>query len=219
MKRIVVTLMSAGIATGALAAAASSPAVAPSPSGPAVSQRALASAACEKAVQTTLRETRGASATPSFNTPSAVVPGPADAAELTLRGAGQVRTASGSRPFSFSCSFDIATSAASGVVVRDSGPAASTAAAARPVEPDLSHLSPAACESAAAAQLKRRWPGVSQISFSTDTRQLSQDADGVASLRGQGRATPTVRDPDVHFSYDCAVDVRNGRVMKVAIGN
>lgn len=129
-----------------------------------------------------------------------------------------MRTGTGSRPFSFSCSFDITAGAVSGVVVRDSA-ATAAASPARAVEPDLSHLSPAACESAAAAQLKRRWPGVSQITFSPDTRQLSQDADGVASLRGQGSAIPAVRDPSAHFSYDCAIDARNGRVMKVAIGN
>jgi hypothetical protein len=28
-----------------------------------------------------------------------------------------------------------------------------------------------------------------------------------------------VRDPEVHFSYDCAIDARTGRVMKLAIGN
>ena len=156
---------------------------------------------------------------PTFNAAPNIVPGPTDAAEIMLRGAGQVRTAAGSRAFSFSCSFDIATAAVSGVVVRDSAAPTSTSPAARVVEPDLSHVSPTACESAAAAALKQRWPGVTQISFSADTRQLSQDADGVASLRGQGSATPTVRDPGVHFSYDCAIDARNGRVMKVALGN
>ena len=171
-------------------------------------------------MQSTLRDTRGASAEPSFSVAPSVVPGPADATEITLRGAGQVRTGAGTRPFSFSCSYDTASASVSGVVVRDAVSAPPrTTAASRAVEPDLSHLSPAACESAAAAALKRRWPGVTQINFNADTRQLSQDADGIASLRGQGLATPTVRDPDVHFSYDCAVDARNGRVMKVAIGN
>jgi hypothetical protein len=147
-----------------------------------------------------------------------VVPAPADAAEITLRGAGQVRSGASARPFSYSCSYDIATAVVSGVVVRDAV-AAPTPTAARAVEPDLSHVSPAACESAAAAALKRRWPGVTQINFNPDTRKLSQDTDGIASLRGQGGAVPTVRDPEVHFSYDCAIDARTGRVMKLAIGN
>lgn len=213
MSRTFFALAIAMASQGAVAAAASAPAAAP-----AVSQRSLAAAACERAVQSTLRDTRGDSAAPTFSTAPSVIPGAADAAEITLRGAGQVRSGAGARPFSYSCNFDIASAAVTGVVVRDSG---STAAAPVPraVEPDLSHLSPTACESAAAAALKRRWPGVTQINFNPDTRQLSQDTSGLASLRGQGSATPTVRDPDVHFSYDCAIDARNGRVMKVAIGN
>ncbi len=146
------------------------------------------------------------------------MPGATDAAEVTLRGAGQVRTGAGARPFSFSCTYDIAAGTVSGVVVRDVV-AAVPGPVARAVEPDLSYLSPTACESAAAAALKRRWPGVAQVNFNANTRQLSEDAGGVANLRGQGIATPTVRDPGVHFSYDCAIDARNGRVMKVVLGN
>ena len=217
MIRTAAALSIAIAAHTALAAAAAAPASAPAAT-PGVSQRGIAAAACERAVQSTLRETRGASAAPTFSAAPSVVPGAVDAAEITLRGAGQVRTGTGARPFSYSCNYDIATAAVSGVVVRDSA-AAATATPARAVEPDLSHVSPTACESAAAAALKRRWPGVTQINFNPDTRQLSQDADGVASLRGQGSATPTVRDPEVHFSYDCAIDARNGRVMRVAIGN
>lgn len=212
MIRPLFALLVTATAQGALAAAASAPAAAPG-----ASKTAIAAAACERAVLSTLRETRGASATATFSAAPSVVPGAADAAEITLRGAGQVRSAAGNRPFSFSCNYDVATAAVSGVVLRDAAPAA--APVARAVEPDLSHLSPTACESAAAAALKRRWPAVTQITFNPDTRQLSQDAAGLASLRGQGSATPTVRDPDVHFSYDCAIDARNGRVTKVAIGN
>jgi len=213
MIRPLFALLISATAQGALAAAASAPAATPG-----ASKTAIAAAACERAVQSTLRETRGASAAATFSAAPSVVPGAADAAEITLRGAGQVRSAAGSRPFSFSCNYDVATAAVSGVVLRDSA-APAAAPVARAVEPDLSHLSPTACESAAAAALKRRWPAVTQITFNPDTRQLSQDADGLASLRGQGSATPTVRDPDMHFSYDCAIDARNGRVTKVAIGN
>ena len=220
MNRHLAALVIAGAAQGAVAATAAAGGAASAPSATTgISQRGQAVAACERAVQSTLRDTRGASAEPSFSVAPSVVPGPADAPEITLRGAGQVRTGAGTRPFSFSCSYDTATASVSGVVVRDAVASARPAPAARAVEPDLSHLSPTACESAAAAALKRRWPGVTQINFNADTRQLSQDADGTASLRGQGLATPTVRDPDVHFSYDCAIDARNGRVIKVAIGN
>jgi len=211
--RPVVALLIATATQGAVAAAAS--AAAETAAG---SPRDAATAACERAVQATLRDTRGTSAAPTFKSPPSVVPAPADAAEMTLRGAGQVRSGAASRNFSYSCNYDLGTASVSGVVVRDSVDAPAPRAT-RAVEPDLSHVSPTACESAAAAELKRRWPGVTQINFNPATRKLSQDTDGIASLRGQGRAAPTVRGPDVHFSYDCAIDARNGRIMKMAIGS
>ena len=177
---------------------------------------AAVAAACERATQATLRDTRGATAAAGFNAAPTAVPGAADAAEITLRGSGQVRTASGARPFSYSCTYDTRANAVVGVVVRDVGTPGRTTTA-RPVEPDLSQISPASCESAAAGALKRRWPGVARISFDADTRQLSQEAGGNASLRGQGNATPSVRDPATHFSYDCTVDPRNGRIVAVRI--
>lgn len=212
MKRLLIALVFCPLPPVALAAPAVATPVAVSP------VRAAASAACERAAQDTLRETRGATAAASFNAPAALVPGAADASDITLRGAGQVRTPSGSRSFAYSCTYDTRAGAVAGVVVRDASTNEPTATL-RPVEPDLSQISPAACESAAAGALKRRWPGVAHISFNADTRQLSQDAGGVANLHGQGIATPTVRDAGVHFSYDCAIDARNGRVMKVVIGN
>jgi hypothetical protein len=180
--------------------------------------RATAVAACERAALGTLRETRGAGTMANFSSAPALVPGAADASELTLRGNGQVRTASGSRSFSYSCTYDPRNDAVAGVVVRDLAPP-ERPATARAVEPDLSQISPTACESAAAGALKRRWPGVARISFNADTRQLSQEAGGNASLRGQGNAEPSAREPATHFSYDCTVDPRNGRVVAVRIAS
>ena len=211
------SFLSLTLAAFAAAVAAADPA-----SGPATAaappNRGAITTACERATQQTLRDTRGAAAVASFTAPPSVLPGPADASELTLRGAGQVRTASGTQSFSYSCTYDTSAGSVAGVVVRDAGSPAQ-AAAARGVEPDLSHVSPAACESAAAGALKRRWPNVTTISFSAVTRQLSQDAGGNASLRGQGMALPSVNDRTTHFSYDCAIDPRNGRVTKVLIGD
>lgn len=211
------SLLPLTLAAWAAAAAAADPASAPAAAA-APANRGAITAACERATQQTLRDTRGATAVATFAAPSSVLPGPADAVELTLRGAGQVRTASGTQAFSYSCTYDTGAGAVAGVVVRDAGSPAQ-AAAARGVEPDLSHVSPLACESAAASALKRRWPNVSTISFSAVTRQLSQDAGGNANLRGQGMALPSAHDPATHFSYDCAIDPRNGRVMKVQIGD
>ena len=123
------------------------------------------------------------------------------------------------RPFSYSCTFDSGTKAVTGLVLRDAAKAGPAPAAARSVEPDLTQISPTACESAAAGSLKRRWPGVANIQFNTGTRQLSQQEGGNATLRGQGRATPSLREPTTHFAYDCTVDPRNGRIVAVRIAD
>jgi hypothetical protein len=216
MKRLsrLAPLAALGCCASAFAATAAAPG-APAASGPIgnAAQRAAA-AACESAATETLRSGRGgAGASVGFNAPPAVVPGPADAVELTLRGAGRVQPAGNApaRPFSYSCSYDTQGDKVTGIVVRDAGPPQASAAP-KPVDPDLSFVSPAACESAAADALKRRWPYVSRIAFNTDTRQLSQDASGEAHLQGQGTALPNVGAPATHFAYDCVIDARNGRV-------
>lgn len=181
----------------------------------------VAVAACERAALDTLRDTRGTAAPSSFTSAPTLAPGAADSAELTLRGSGQTRTASGVRPFSYSCTFDTATKAVTGLVLRDAasvGPGP-VPAAARSIEPDLSQIFPTACESAAASSLKRRWPGVANIQFNADTRRLSQQEGGNASLRGQGTAAPSLREPITHFAYDCTVDPRNGRIVGVRIAD
>ena len=200
------------------ASAEAAPAAAQMPASQSASRTAAISA-CERAAQETLRDTRGPGASASFTSAPTLVPGAVDSAELTLRGSGLARTAGGSRPFSYSCTFDTRTNAVAGLVLRDAANTGQAPAAARTVEPDLSQISPAACVSAAAGSLKRRWPGVASILFSADTRQLSQQEGGNASLRGQGTAVPSVREPTTHFAYDCTVDPRNGRIVAVRIVN
>ena len=181
-----------------------------------------ATAACERAARETLRSSRGAMADATFSGPPTPAPGLSDGDDVTLSGAGRYR-ASGSggtaRPFSYSCSVNRKTAVVTGVVLRESGDAAPTPAAARTIEPDLSNVSPEACESSAAAALKQRWPSVSRIAFSAGALQLQQDADGQATLRGKGIAQPTPRDPDTHFSYRCMLDARSGRVLATRIGD
>jgi hypothetical protein len=202
------------------AAVAGSVAAAPAPAQPASAPPAHreAAAACERAAQETLRDTRGATAAASFSAPPTALPGAADAGEITLRGAGRLRTASGLRPFSYSCAYDTRSATVTGVLLRDAGAPEGTPAP-RSVEPDLSHVSPVACESAAASALKQRWPSVTHVSFNADTRQLSQDSSGTAQLRGQGSAQPSVREPATYFSYECRIDARNGRVLGLRIAD
>jgi hypothetical protein len=213
----VLLLGSSSWAQTAPPAASSAPAsaAATKPAAASLDQRAAA-VACERAAQETLQTGRRAARSVSFTAAPSVAPGPSDASELVVRGAGRMVPASGTaaRPFSYSCNYDVEQRKVAGVVVRDRG-GPEPVAVPKTVEPDLSRLSPGACESAAAAALQRRWPGVSQIAFNGDTRQLTQNADGRAQLRSQGTALPQVGGPSVHFSYDCAVDAGSGRVLGV----
>lgn len=165
--------------------------------------------------------TRTGAADVSFTAAPTPVPGPADSAEVVLRGAGRVKTAAGTRPFSYNCNYDTRSAEVTGVVVREASPAGDSAAApaVRSVEPDLSNVSPLACESAAAAALKQRWPTVTRIAFNPDTRSMDQDSLGNAALRGQGTAQPAPASPSTHFTYHCSVDPKSGRVLGTRIAN
>lgn len=170
--------------------------------------------ACEQAVRQALPV--GERHDVSFNAPPAVQPAMSDGSRTVLRGAGRVRSASGSRGFTYSCNVDPRSDEAVGVMLRRSPAAAETVARAQ-VDPDLSQLSPLACESRAAEALKQRWPRVSQISFDANTRQLRQDVAGRAELRGQGRALPTPISPTTFFEFDCAIDAKDGRVLSARV--
>jgi hypothetical protein len=219
-----------------LAAATAFAQTAPAPAGsaPASAQAAASAAsrpanglpsaaavqACELAVRATLRNARGAAAEVSFNAPPAALPGNADGGDLLLRGAGRARSGGNARTFTYSCTYDSRANSVAGVVLRDAAPADERAAAApvRSVEPDLSQLSPAACESAAATALKRRWPNVGRIAFNADTRSLIQDSAGTAKLEGQGTAQPQPSsDLSAHFRYQCALDAASGRVLALRL--
>jgi hypothetical protein len=177
-------------------------------------------AACEKAAQGALRDTRGALEDVSFTAPPSVQASTSDKDEFNFKGAGRYRVkGGGTRGFNYSCSYNTSTAAVAGVVLRDEaasdGTPALWATPARPLEPDLSHVSPEACESGAAAALQRRHPRVERINFNSELRQLQQSTAGRASLQGQGDAVRAPGAPSTHFSYLCEFDPRNGRVIAV----
>jgi hypothetical protein len=215
------------VGASAFAQSASAPASAPAASPPAArASNGLPSAnavqACELAVRSTLRNARGAAAEVSFNAPPAAAPGAADGGEMLLRGAGRAKSGGNARTFTYSCNYDTKSDSVAGVVLRDAAPsgdrAAAVAAPVRTVEPDLSQISPAACESAAASALKRRWPNVGRIAFNADTRSLIQDSAGTAKLEGQGTAQPQIgSDVSSHFRYQCALDAASGRVLALRL--
>lgn len=170
-------------------------------------------ARCERAVrQALMPQARPAAELRLSPAPSRL---PTDGGPLLLQGEGQWRDAGTLRKFRFSCNIDPSDSEAVGVVIRQASPPPAAQGEAKPIaEPDLSHLSPSACESGAALALQQRWPRVSQISFDAETRSLTQQSTSRAELHGQGRARPSPESPVlVHFGFDCTIDPRDGRVV------
>jgi len=173
-------------------------------------------AACERAARQSLAPQAAHPPEVTFTTSAPAEPAMPGDSQLMLRGAGRWRAGEGLRSFNYNCTVDLRSGEAVGLVMRDLTPPAPAPARAL-VEPDLSHLSPAACESSAAAALKQRWPRVSQISFDSGTRSLVQDSASRAELHGQGRALPTPDAPSTHFGFDCELDPRDGRVIATRI--
>jgi hypothetical protein len=174
-------------------------------------------AACEQAARQSLGPPAH-SAEITFSPPPTVQEGLSNDNQVVLRGAGRWRGASGLRSFTYSCNVDLRTAKAVGLVIRDAVPVAAAAAPARmPAEPDLTALSPAACESSAVQALKRRWPQVAQIRFDSATRSFQQKTPSRAELHGHGRALPVPEAQSTHFGFECEIDTRDGRVVGMRI--
>lgn len=172
-----------------------------------------ATSACERKVRQSL-SAQVANPEVTFNAAPAVQPSLSGDGQVVLQGEGRWRAADGARRFNYSCNVDVRTAEVFGLVMRDSRPAAAPPPPApRPAEPDLSHLSLAACESSVVQALKQRWPLVSQISFDSDTRSYGQETSIRAELHGRGRALPAQGAPSTLFGFDCAIDPRDGQVL------
>lgn len=140
--------------------------------------------------------------------------------DAAVRGEGRWTGSRGTSVFRYSCAYNAKEGEASGVVLHETRPAAGRAGATAATdpnwEPDLTKVTPEACESAAAAHLKERNPRVSRIAFDADTRRLMPGDSGRIALEGQGalqKATGMNAQP---FGYRCEFDGRNGRVVAVS---
>jgi hypothetical protein len=218
MKSMSPRLIARLIATSITAAAATTAAAqTPSDAAPA-GDSARALERCEAAVVDTLRKLRGKQAQEVQFTPAQRAVNPGDEGEISVKGAGRYRSGLGSSAgagasFSFSCSFSAKTGLASGVVLREAG--ANAARAPADWQPDLSRVSPDACESAAAQLLKEKHPRVAQIAMEPDTRRLQPGPDDHILLLGQGALRPAAGMNAVPFSYSCEIDGRTGRLVAV----
>jgi hypothetical protein len=170
--------------------------------------------ACERAARELVASKGAPAAEVNFLAAPTVLPGSGGDKQLVLRGGGSYRSAQGVRTFSYNCNVDSATSESVGMVMRDTTPAGSKGKTAQITrEPDLTHWSPAVCESAVAAALKKRSLRVSDISFGSATRAVKQTGASTAELRGRGRALLAPGTPYTHFGFQCEFDTRDGRLL------
>jgi hypothetical protein len=170
--------------------------------------------ACENAVAETVRRMRGKDAheVQFIGAKRALTPTPGD--ETGVKGEGRYRSAAGSSvPFTYSCAYNAKTGATSGALFRETGTA--RASTERAWQPDLTHVSPAACETATAAALKDKYPRVGRIVFGSDSRQLRPAPNAHTSLEGKGAVERAPGMSAVPFEYACEIETRSGKVVGV----
>ena len=209
------SLRYAGIATmmmcAAGAIAATPPADAPKPA-----DAAKAGDRCEEAVADTVRRMRGRDAqeVQFIGGKRVLTPGTEDE-ETGVKGEGRYRTPGGnSVSFTYSCAFSSKTGTTNGVVFRETGGARAAQDGAA-WEPDLSNVSPQDCETAAASQLKEKYPRVGRIAFVSDSRQLRPAPNAHTSLEGQGALQRAPGMNSTPFRYRCEIETRSGKVVGV----
>jgi hypothetical protein len=168
---------------------------------------------CEAAVAETLQRMRGAAAHEMQFVAARRSLLPAQDDETNVRGEGRYRARSGpAHAFSYSCAYNLKAGTTSGVMFREAvgnGPAEAA------WQPDLTFVSPEACEAASAAELKQKFPRVVRIAFGSDSRQLNPAADSHTSLEGLGAVQRAPGMTSVPFNYRCEFDPRNGRIVSV----
>jgi hypothetical protein len=169
--------------------------------------------ACDKAVADTVRRMRGhdAQEVQFIGAKRAISPTPGD--ETGVKGEGRYRGPAGAVSFTYSCAFNAETGGTSGVVFKELGDARPSAEASW--QPDMSSISPEACETAAAASLKDKYPRVGRIAFDGETRQLRPAPNAHTSLEGQGALERAPGMNSVPFSYRCEFAPHDGKVVSV----
>lgn len=175
---------------------------------------ARATQRCEQEVAETVRRLRGRDARDVQFVSARRVLTPQGENETSMRGEGRYRTAGGaSVTFTYGCAYNAASDETSGVVLQETG--RPSAQANKPFEPDLTNVSPQACESAAAAELKKRHPRVARINFGSDSRQLRPAEFGRVEMSGAGSVERAPGMNLIPFTYRCELEPRSGRVVAI----
>lgn len=169
---------------------------------------------CEAEVSETIRRMRGRDAKEVQFLAAKRVLLPSGDDETAIKGEGRYRGAGGSVSFNYSCAYSAASDTTSGVVFRDAG--AARAVPEKAFEPDLTNVSPEACEAAAAAALKRQHPRVGRINFGADSRRMQPGTNGRVDLVGKGSVERASGMNLIPFSYRCQVEPRSGKVLDIS---
>lgn len=171
---------------------------------------------CEAAVSETIGRLRGKEAKDIQFIPGrrSLTPGLQD--ETGVQGEGRYRLGARTTAFTYSCVYTPSSDATSGVVLREPGAQAAAASAQRNWQPDMTHVSPDACESAIAATLKSKYPRVGRIAFDSDTRRLRPAAQDRTSLEGQGAVQHAVGMNAVPFRYRCEFAQGSAQVLSAS---
>jgi hypothetical protein len=172
--------------------------------------------ACETAVAETVRNMRGRDAKEVLftGTKRALAPAAADDDEIGVKGEGRYRgAAGGAMPFSYTCAYNVKTAATTGVMFSEKGVVRRVEE--KPWQPDLTNLSPEACEAATARALKGKHPRVDRITFDSESRQLRPAPNAHASLEGRGAVVRAAGMNAVPFTYRCEFDARSDKIVGV----
>jgi hypothetical protein len=170
---------------------------------------------CEQEVSKTIQRMRGRDAKEVQFIAARRVLTPQSDDETAIRGEGRYRSAGGaSVSFTYGCAYSAASDSTSGVVFRETG--GQRTAAEKAFDPDLTNVSPQACESAVAAALKKRHPRVGRINFGSDSRRVQPGENSRIELLGAGSVERAQGMNLIPFSYRCEVDPRSGRVVNVS---
>jgi hypothetical protein len=170
--------------------------------------------ACEASVMDAIREARGRDVQPVQFVPAKRTVSTVQNDETSVKGEGHYRASSGSKSFTYSCSFNEKIHATTGVVFSETS-TTPPSAPEKVWQPDLTHLSPEACDAATAAALKDKYPRVGHISFVSNARQLKPAPNGRTLLEGQGGVERAPGMAPVAFTYRCEFDSSSGKLVKI----
>ena len=199
-------ITSSGITAAIVLAACTTAATAQGDAGKAADE-------CEAAVAEAIKRVRGREAQDVQFSKGRRSTTPAGDDEASLKGEGRYRGASGRTvPFSYGCALNTKSGATSGVVFRE---LVAVGADPKAWQPNLTHVSPDACEGAAAATLKHKNPRAGRIVLDSESRQLKPGPDDRIVLEGRGALERAPGMNSVPFTYQCEVEPRNGRIVSI----